>query len=135
MVIVITRARSCALPVDEHRANRRSVRQIAFDPAYGDICGGRDSVDLVGLHVEQADRRAAKASRKPRAAEYRNRLAARSDADAAAEKNLGLRGTADAEESRVLEKERPLLREEQREAIQVDLLFVDLHLREVGVDG
>ena len=36
---------------------------------------------------------------------------------------------------RVLEKERPLLGEEQVEAIEIDLLLVDFDLREVGVDG
>jgi hypothetical protein len=37
--------------------------------------------------------------------------------------------------ARVLEEERPLLRKEQVEAVEVDLLLVDLDLREVGVDG
>ena len=57
------------------------------------------------------------------------------DADAAAEEQIDLAGIADREEAGVLEEERPLLREEQREAIEVDLLIVDLDLREVGVDG
>ncbi len=57
------------------------------------------------------------------------------DADAAAEEQIDFTGIADAEEAGVLEEERALLREEQREAIEVDLLIVDFDLREVGVDG
>ena len=41
---------------------------------------------------------------------------------------------AELEDLRVLEEERPLLREEQREPREVDLLLVGLDLREVGVD-
>ena len=69
------------------------------------------------------------------AAEDRNRLAVVADADAAAEEQIDFAGVADAEEAGVLEEERPLLREEQVEAIEVDLLIVDFDLREVGVDG
>ena len=69
------------------------------------------------------------------AAQDRDRLAVVADADAAAEEQIDFTGIADAEEAGVLEEERPLLREEQREAIEVDLLIVDLDLREVGVDG
>src|SRR6185295_5706550 len=41
---------------------------------------------------------------------------------------------AHREEARVLEEERALLREEQREAVEVHLLFVRFDLREVRVD-
>jgi hypothetical protein len=42
---------------------------------------------------------------------------------------------AEVEDAAALEEEVALLREEQAEARQVDLLLVDLDLREVGVDG
>ena len=55
------------------------------------------------------------------------------DTDAAAEEQVHLARVADAEQPGVLEEERTLLGEEQREAIQVDLLIVHFDLREVGV--
>ncbi len=44
-------------------------------------------------------------------------------------------GLPDGEEAGVLEEERPFLGKEQVEAVEIDLLLVDLDLREVGVDG
>ena len=41
----------------------------------------------------------------------------------------------EVEDAAALEEEVALLREEQAEAREVDLLLVDLDLREVGVDG
>ena len=61
--------------------------------------------------------------------------AGRRQADAAREEQVDLLRLAELERRRVLEEERPLLGEEQIEARQVDLLFVGLDLREVGVDG
>ena len=59
----------------------------------------------------------------------------RRQADAAREEQIDLLRIAELERRRVLEEERALLREEQVEARQVDLLFVGLDLREVGVVG
>ena len=68
-----------------------------------------------------------------RAAEDRDRLTVRPDADAAAEEELDLLGDADREQAGVLEEEGPLLGKEEVEAVEVDLLLVDLDLGEVGV--
>ena len=96
---------------------------------------GRLILIVVGLHVQQADVEAPGLARHAAAAQNRNRLAVVADADAAAEEQVDLAGVADREEAGVLEEERPLLREEQVEAVEVHLLIVDLDLREVGVDG
>ena len=56
------------------------------------------------------------------------------DPDPPAEEELDLALVAHGEEAGVLEEERPLLGKEKIEAVEVDLLIVDLHLREVGVD-
>ena len=70
-----------------------------------------------------------------RAAANRQQRAVVADADAAAEEQIDLTRAPDREQPAVLEEERPLLREQQVEARQVDLLFVDFDLREVGVVG
>ena len=88
-----------------------------------------------GLHVEQADVELPGLAGDAAAADDRNRFAVVADADAAAEEQVDLTRIADAEEAGVLEEERALLRKEQLEAIEVDLLIVDFDLREVGVDG
>ncbi len=84
-----------------------------------------------GLDVQQAQIQACHAPGEPAAARDGDRLAA-GDADAAAEEEVGA-PCPDGEEARVLEEERALLGKQQREAGQVDLLVVDLDLREVGV--
>ena len=48
---------------------------------------------------------------------------------------LVARDVAKIEDAGVLEKELALLREEQTELGEIDLLFVGFGLREVGVDG
>ena len=90
---------------------------------------------IVGLHVEEADVHALRLARQTRAADDRQQRAVVADADAAAEEQIDLPGAPDREQPAVLEEERPLLREQQVEAGQVDLLFVDFDLREVGVVG
>ena len=69
----------------------------------------------------------------PAAAPNGNALAVVADADAPAEEQLELARLPHREEPRVLEKEGPLLGEEQVEPVEVDLLLVHLDLREVGV--
>ena len=64
----------------------------------------------------------------------RNRIAVLIDADPPREEQLHLARRAELEEPGVLEKERPLLGEEQIEAREVDLLVVDFDLREVRVE-
>ena len=136
--------RAGRLPVHEDGADLRAVRQVAIRPRHREVVGWRHARHLLGLHVEQAHRyRIGDLARQPGAPENRDLAPARTDADAAAEKQLRLARVAaghlpDAahrEDAGVLEKERPLLRKEQVEAIQVDLLLVHLDLREVGVVG
>ena len=62
-----------------------------------------------------------------------NRHAVVPDPDPPAEEQLELPRLPHREQARVLQKERPLLREEQVEPVEVDLLVVHLDLREVGV--
>ncbi len=121
--------------IDEDGADRRAIRQVAADARDGEVGARHDVVVVGGLHVEQADVELAGLARDAAAADDRDRLAVVANADAAAEEQIDLTGIADREEAGVLEEERPLLGEEQREAIEVDLLIVDLDLGEVGVDG
>ena len=65
----------------------------------------------------------------------RNLLAVLAEADPPAEEDVDRPGLSDREQARVLQEERPLLGEEQREPVEVDLLVVHLDLREVGVEG
>ena len=57
------------------------------------------------------------------------------DADTPGKEDLHLPRAAEFEEARVFQKEGPLFREEKIEAGEVDLLFVDFNLGEVGIDG
>ena len=57
------------------------------------------------------------------------------DPDPPGEEDLDLPGTSDGEETGVLQEERPLLRKEQVEPVEVDLLVIDLDLCEVRVVG
>ena len=61
-------------------------------------------------------------------------MTARIEADAAGEEQIHRLRLTHLEHLRVLEKERPLLGEEEREAGQVDLLLVGFDLGEVGID-
>ena len=120
--------------VDEEGADRRAIGQVAGDAGHGEVGGRHDLVHVGGLHVEQADVVASGLARQSAAADDRHRLAGGVQADAAAEEQIHLTRVADREEAGVLEEERPLLGEEQIEAIEIDLLVVDLDLGEVGVD-
>jgi hypothetical protein len=111
-------------------------------PHHREVVAGRHrarrqvfGIDLGGLHVEQPDVPETDLSRHPATADDRNRFAVLVQPDPPAEEQVHLAGIADREETGVLEEERPLLGEEQVEAIEVHLLIVDLDLREVGVDG
>jgi hypothetical protein len=97
---------------------------------------GRKPARFLRLHAEDADTGVlCYASGEPAAADDRNRAAIGSNADGPAEEHVGLAVDAHGEEAGVLEKERPLLGKEQIESIEVDLLFVNLDLREIGVVG
>ena len=82
-----------------------------------------------------ADVPAAQLAAQAAAAADVDRQRRRRQADAAREEQIDLLRVAELERRGVLEEERPLLREEQIEARQVDLLFVGFDLREVGVVG
>ena len=90
---------------------------------------------IIGLHVEQSDVGWPRPAGESRAGEDRNLLSVLADADAPAEEHFGLAGAADREEPGILQEERPLLREEEIEAVQIHLLLVHFDLGEVGVDG
>ena len=128
-----------ALPVHEDAAEIRAA-DFALQPHDREVVGGRERPAapgierLVGLQVQQSDVGAAELSAQPRAPDDVDRLTARIEADAAREEQVDRLRLADLEQLRVLEKERPLLGEEQREAGQVDLLLVGFDLGEVGVD-
>ena len=129
------------IPVDDHGADVRPVGQVLPHPGHREVLA-RDRVlvaqlaDRRGLHVEEPDVRVvADPARQPPPAADRNLLAVLAEPDAAAEEHVDRTRLSDREQPRVLEEERPLLGKEQREAVQVDLLVVDLDLGEVGVCG
>ena len=88
----------------------------------------------LGLHVQQADVVAAQLAAQASAADDVDRLAVGQQADAPREEQIDRLRLPELKELRVLEEERTLLGEEQREARQVDLLLVGFDLGEVGVD-
>ena len=135
VVVVVRRDVADADAVDEDAADRRPIRQLAADAHHAEVVAGRARRQLLGLHVQQPDVPEAHLPRDAAAAEDRNLLAVVVDADAAAEEQVDFARVAHREEAGVLQEERPLLGEEQVEAIEVHLLVVDLHLREVGVVG
>ena len=121
--------------VDDHRAHVRPVRQVLPHPRHREVVrGGPRLVDRRGPHVQHADVGVGPdLAGQPAAAPDVDALAVVADADAPAEEQLELARLPHREEPRVLEKEGPLLREEQVEPVEVDLLVVHLDLREVGV--
>ena len=124
-------AGSAPVAVDEGGADPRPVRQFARHA--GDRVGVRalDAIDPVGPDMQHPDVESGRAPRHAGAPGDRD-LPPVGDADAAAEEQI--RPPApDREEPRVLEEKGTLLREEQAEAREVDLLVVHLHLREVRV--
>ena len=122
-----------ALAVHEDGADPRAVRQLARDADHGEVAGRGLRVARARLHVEEAHVEAAELAREARAPGDRDHLARRPDPDPAREEEVHLSRGAEREQARVLEEEGPLLRVEEAEAVEVDLLLVDLDLREVGV--
>ena len=90
---------------------------------------------VAGLHVQHADVDAVDLAAQAAAAPDRHEQSVLVEADAAAEEQIELVALADREQAGVLQEERPLLGKAQIEAREVDLLRVDLDLREIGVVG
>ncbi len=136
VVVVVRGELADALTVGDQAADKRAIGQLALHPRHREVVG-RDAgrAHLLRLHVQEADLHAGQVARHARPGDDRHRLAVRPDADPAAEEQLHLAGLPHGEEAGVLEEERPLLRKEQVEAVEVDLLLVHLHLGEVGVVG
>src|SRR5204863_10084666 len=101
--------------------------------------GRADRALAAGHHAEHPDLIGSRPARQPGAAHDGNWRAARAQPDPAAEERDDLvaraagwsRGGRDAEDARVLQEQLALLREEQIEAREVDLLLIGLDLREV----
>src|SRR5690606_26447732 len=72
-------------------------------------------------------------TRHPRATDDGNGCPGIADPDAAAEEELRRLIAAHREEARVLEEEGPLLREEEAESCEVELLLVHFDLGEIGI--
>src|ERR1051325_6114025 len=125
MAVPVSRVRGRhALHGDE--TDTRPGGQLALQPHHG--------VGLMlGEDLQTTGRQWTDASREPSAAYDGYRLAERVDADATGEEQVDSLRRAGGEDAGVLEKERSLLREEQRKAGEVGALLIDLDLREVGV--
>ena len=137
--VLVQRALSEALAVDEDRAVTRTP-DLALHPHDAEIVRRPDQVaaevfDVVGLDVEQPHVPAAQLAAQAAAAANVDRQRRRRQADAPREEQIDLLRVAELESRGVLQEERAFLGEEQIEARQVDLLFVGLDLREVGVIG
>src|SRR5205823_2253519 len=97
---------------------------------------GRLRARYVVRHDPQgADRESRNATGEAAAAGDLHRSPKRVDANAPAEEEIRRLRRTGRKGARVLEKERPLLREEEWKAREVGALLVDLHLREVGIVG
>ena len=111
---------------------RRTVKLLAG----ANVCPDRSIERRVGLHVEEPDVVAAQFAAQSRRPPTMSIGSPRRDSPIRREKN---RSTAsrlsELEQLRVLEEERTLLREKQRKACQVYLLFVCFDLCEIGVHG
>ncbi len=135
IVIVVSGKIAGCQPADVDRANIRTGSKFPLHSRHGEVIGRRDSQLFFCLHVEEPDVDRACLARQSAAANNRDLLAAVVDTDATTEEELGLAGAAYGKQAGVLEKERPFFREEQVEAIEIDLLLVNFHLRKVGVVG
>src|SRR5260370_35602144 len=85
-----------------------------------------------GADREQPDQILTESAAEPRAGVERDRVAERIEADAPTVEHLGAE-LAEAEDAARFEKERPLLRKQDREPRQIRNLTVGLYLGEVGV--
>jgi hypothetical protein len=134
VVVVVSGCIAAGVPGHEDRADVRAPPEVLADASDGEvvaeILGG-----VISLHVEQSDVGWPRAAGESRAGQNRNLLSVLADSNASAEKHFRLARTADREEPGIFQEERPLLREEEIEAVQIHLLLVDLDLCEVGVDG
>ncbi len=107
-----------------------------INPGYRKVIAGSDVGYRLGSHVQQADiGSTAHPARQAKAGVDRNLVPVVADADSAAEKEFDFLSNTDIKLAGVLEEEGPLLREEQAKTIEVDLLFVDFDLSEVGIVG
>ena len=122
-------------PVHEHGAEGGALPELAAEAHHRVVVGGDDVGDFPGLHVQQAQVVVPGLAREAGAAEDGDRHAARADADPPAEEEVHRTAPAHGEVPGVLQEEGALLREEQVESGEVDLLVVHLHLGEVGVVG
>ena len=141
VVVVPAGGAARAFAVDEDRAEVRSAH-LAQHADDAEIVGGRQETPgplvegRIGLHVQHPDVVAAGFAGQARAAEdvdRHARRAGRREADPPREKQVHLLRRTELEDRRVLEKERPLLREEQIEAREVHLFLIRFHLREVRI--
>ena len=139
--------------VGEEETDAAAAKHVAFDANHAEI--GRRCVELLflvaGLDVEHAETESAGAAGEPAADIERNLvIPVQSDPAAVEQDRRGVaaadepaakiaadavnRHAAEGERALVLQEEVAFLREEQIEPREVDLLFVGLHLGEVGVD-
>ena len=124
---------------DHDAAHLRPGQDVAAVAADEEVLPGAAERGLC-RDVHRSDVVASGLARQPGPAHDRDRLAGVRQPDPPREEEVGeapepAAAGADAEHAGVLEKEVPLLRKEEGEAGQVDLLLVHLHLREIGVQG
>ena len=136
------RQTACRLTVHEQPPDAGPIGQVPTHARDRKVVCRRDAADILGLHIEEADRqRIGDFPREPRAREDRDLCAVTADPNAPAEEEIRLSQVhaarrppvADGERPRVLEEEGSFLRKEQVEPVEVDAFIVDLDLREVGV--
>ena len=120
--------------IDEHRADAGPVAQLAADAQHREVVAWQQA-DVLGLHVQHADVEAAHLAGQAPAAANRHQVPVIVKADATAEEQIDFLFLAHGEETGVLQEERTLLRKAQVETREIDLLGIDLDLREVGVVG
>ena len=131
------------------RADAAATQDVALDAHHREVGGDRVGPGLIaGPDVQGADAERTQPAGQPSARLHRHLGrdgAVLFEADAAAVEQDGhvdagvpvqvVRRSAEREDALVLQKELAFLGIEQAEAREVDLLLVDLHLGEVGVDG
>ena len=138
-------------PVGPHDPDSAPAQNVPLQPEHREIgLRGAGGQALAAAHGERPDAVVAELARHPGAAPDRHRLIA-ADPDPAAEEEdrhaarrpespgrggaLGSLRGAEGEDALPFEKELALLRKEEAEPGQVDLLGIRLDLREVGVPG
>ena len=137
VVIVPTRlvVTSVAIAANVQRADGRTIGQFLDDSGNLEIVAGCEIFDGLGTHVEQADIGAvAELAGQPGAGFDGRDPAIACDADSPAEEQLHFLRIAHRKLAGVLEEERPFLREEEVEAVEIELLLIRFYLREIRVD-